>query len=297
MAFNSTAGYGNLPNGAFSPVNYSKKVLLILKKKAVYDLVTNTEFEGEVNQQGDTVQIIQQPQVTVQNYTRGQNLTIQNLTDQQISLVVDQGKSYAFPMDDIELKQEHVSFENMASDSAAYALRDAVDIDILSTINSGVSATTALGAVTVGFGPNNTYTPMDLLSAMARILDEQNVPEEDRWFVGSPKFYEALRREDSKVIDAMVMGTSASAARDPRLFMSLNLHGFTMLKSNNLPTSGTVMLAGHKQATATATSILESEMIRNPNSFGNIYRGLLVYGRKVLRPKALVNATVTLGDA
>lgn len=296
MAFPQSAGYNNLPNGSFSPVNYSKKVLLILKKKAVYDLVTNTEFEGEVNQQGDTVKIIQQPLVTVANYTRGQQLTVQNLTDQDISLVVDQGKYYAFPMDDIELKQEHVSFENMAADSAAYSLRDAIDVDILSTINSGVSTTTALGAVTVGFGPTNTYTPMDFMSANGRLLDEQNVPEEDRWYIGSPRFYEYLRREDSKVIDAMVMGTSSSAARDPRLFMSLNLHGFTMLKSNNLPTSGTVMLAGHKQATATATSILESEMIRNPSSFGNIYRGLVVYGRKVIRSKALVNATVTLGD-
>lgn len=297
MAFPQSAGYNNLPNGSFSPVNYSKKVLLILKKKAVYDLVTNTEFEGEVNQQGDTVKIIQQPLVTVSNYTRGQNLTIQNLTDQDISLVVDQGKYYAFPMDDIELKQEHVSFEDMASDSAAYSLRDAIDIDILSQINSGVASATALGSVTVGFGPNNNYTPMDLMSRFARLLDEQNVPEEDRWFIGSPAFYETLRREDSKVIDAMVMGTSASAARDPRLFMSLNLHGFTMLKSNNLPTSGTVMLAGHKQATATATSILESEMIRNPNSFGYIYRGLVVYGRKVIRPKALCSATVTLADS
>lgn len=297
MAFPQSAGYQNLPNGVFSPVNYSKKVLLILKKKAVYDLITNTEFEGEVNQQGDTVKIIQQPLVTVANYTRGQQLSIQGLTDQDISLVVDQGKYYAFPMDDIELKQEHVSFENMASDSAAYSLRDAIDVDMLAQIAAGVSSATALGAVTVGFGPGNTYTPMDMLSADARILDEQNVPEEDRWYVGSPRFYEYLRREDSKVIDAMVMGTSESAARDPRLFMSLNLHGFSMLKSNNLPTSGTVQLAGHKQSMATATSILESEMIRNPNSFGNIYRGLVVYGRKVIRPKALVSQTVTLGDA
>lgn len=296
MAFPQSAGYNNLPNGSFSPVNYSKKVLLILKKKAVYDLITNTEFEGEVNQQGDTVKIIQQPLVTVSNYTRGQQISIQGLTDSDISLVVDQGKYYAFPMDDVELKQEHVSFENMASDSAAYSLRDAIDVDMLSTINSGVSSSTALGAVTVGFGPNNTYTPMDLMSRFCRLLDEQNVPEEDRWFVGSPAFYEVLRREDSKVIDAMVMGTSESAARDPRLFMNLNLHNFRMLKSNNLPTSGTVMLAGHKQSVATATSILESEMIRNPNSFGNIYRGLVVYGRKVLRSKALASATVTIGD-
>ena len=93
----------------------------------------------------------------------------------------------------------------------------------------------------------------------------------------------------------MVTGDSSSAVRDARMVLK-NLHGFTMYKSNNMPTSGTVVLAGHKGAVATASSILKSEVIRSQDSFGNIYRGLFAFGRKVLRSEALASATVTIGD-
>lgn len=296
MAFPSTSGYGNLPQGNFSPVVYSKKVLMTLKKKAVVDAITNTEFEGEINSMGDTVRIIKQPNITVQDYTRGKQLVPQELDDDDITMTIDQARFWAFAMDDIELTHEHVSFEELAKDSGAYALRDAYDINVLSAISSGVASANNLGSVTVGFGAGNSYTPLDLISRAARTLDDNNVPEEDRWAVLSPAYFEALRREDSKLIEAQVMGDGKSVARDARLGTTMMLHGFKLYKSNNLPSSGSVMLFGHKQATATASSILKSEYIRNPNSFGNIYRGLFVFGRKVLRDVALVKATVTIGD-
>lgn len=296
MAFPSASGHGNLPNGVFSPVIYSQKVLLTLKKKAVVDAITNTEFEGEIKNFGDTVKIIKQPIVTVSDYTRGKTLQSQDLIDEDITMSIDQAKAYQFYMDDIELAHEHVSYENMAVDSGSYAIKDAYDTNVLTAISSGVVTANNLGGVTVGFGNGNAYTPLDLISRFSRMLDDQNVPDEGRWFVGSPAFYEALRREDSKLIDAQVMGDSKSIVRDARLGLNMMIHGFTLYKSNNLPTSGTVMLAGHKMATSTAGSILKSEVLRDQNSFGNKYRGLFVFGRKVLRGEALVKATVTIGD-
>lgn len=293
MAFPSVAGHGNLPAGVFSPVVYSKKVLLTLKKKAVVDAITNTEFEGEINSMGDSVKIIKQPNVTVVDYTRGKTLTSQDLNDEDVTMTIDQAKAYQFYMDDIELAHEHVNFEDMATDSASYALRDAYDTNVLTAINSGVDSGNAVGSVTVGFGGGNTYTPLDLISRFGRLLDDDQVPDEDRWVVLSPSYFESLRREDSKLIEAQVMGDSKSLVRDARLGTQIMLHGFKLYKSSNLPTTGTVMLAGHKQAVATASSILKSEVIRNQNSFGNIYRGLFVFARKVLRGVALASATVT----
>jgi hypothetical protein len=43
MAFESAAGYGNLPNGNFSSVIYSKKVQLAFRKQTVAGDVTNSE--------------------------------------------------------------------------------------------------------------------------------------------------------------------------------------------------------------------------------------------------------------
>lgn len=295
MAFPSAAGYGNLPNGSFSPTVYSKKVLLTLKKKSVAEAITNTEFEGEINSMGDSVKILKQPNITVSDYTRGKQLVSQDINDEDITMTIDQAKAYQFYMDDIEMAHEHVSFEDMATDSGSYALRDAYDSNILTAISAAVS-TNSLSGITVGFGSGNDYTPLDLISRLSRLLDDQNVPDEDRWLVLSPSYLEALRREDSKLIEAQVMGDPKSVVRDPRLGTSVMLHGFKIYKSNNLATAGTV-LAGHKQAMATASSILKSEVIRSPNSFGNIYRGLFVFARKALREAALAKAVVTLGDA
>ena len=46
MAFTSAAGYGNLPNGNFSPVIYSKQVQLAFRKAAVCEAITNNDYFG-----------------------------------------------------------------------------------------------------------------------------------------------------------------------------------------------------------------------------------------------------------
>ncbi len=302
MAFPSASGYGNLPNGVFSPVVYSKKVIMFLKKRVVANEITNTEFEGEISMFGDTVRIIKQPVITVADYTRGQTLQTQDIVDSDITMTIDQAKYFQYAMDDIESRHEHVSFEDMAADAAAYALRDNYDQNILAAISAGVASANSEGTggspKTVGFGSNNDYTPLDVISRLARLLNEANVPSDNRWLVASPAFFEALRREDSKLIEVQVTGDSSSIVRNEKLGTSLRIHGFTLYESNNAPTASgnPVILAGHKMATATASSILKSESIRNPNSFGDIYRGLFVFGRKVIRPEALAKMTITLGD-
>jgi len=70
------------------------------------------------------------------------------------------------------------------------------------------------------------------------------------------------------------------------------LRGFKMYKSNNMPagSNSKIALAGHISSVATAGTMLNVETLRDPTSFGDIVRGLHVYGRKVLRDEALVKA-------
>lgn len=301
MTFPSSAGYGNLPNSAWSPVIYSKKTLLSLKKKSVVDDITNTEFQGEINQAGDTVKIIKQPIISVGDYTRGQQLSSQDIVDEDITMLIDQAKYYQFYFDDIEQKQSHVDYMDMCVDAASYALRDTYDSNILTYMASNVASANTVGSSgspkTVGFGGGNDYLPLDIVSRLARLLDEANVPWDNRFLVASPAFYEALRREDSKLIEVQVTGDPQSLVRNPKLATTAMIHGFKMYMSNNAPTDTyPVLLAGHTMATATAASILKSETIRSQNSFGDINRGLLVFGRKVLRTECLAKAVISIGD-
>ena len=305
---NSVAGQ---TNSFFLPSIYSKKVLNFFRKASVVEAITNTDYAGEISAYGDSVKIIKEPTITVYDYTRGSDTTSTKLTDQEITLVVDSAKAFKFIVDDIETNMSHVNFKEVASSSAAYSLKDSYDAAVLSTMFSGVSASGpdhVIGAdaaagtggvnettASVDLGSASEVDPLDLMARMARLLDDQSVPEENRWFVASPDFYEELSQSGSKLLSVDFNAGQGSIRNG--LVSSGKLRGFDMYKSNNVPSVSTATgqcLGGHMSSTATANTILSTEVIRDPSSFGDIVRGLHVYGAKVLRDDAMVKAIYTI---
>ena len=141
MAFSSAAGWGNLPQGNFSSVIYSKKVQLAFRKKAICNDITNSDYFGEIASQGDTVRIIKEPEISVSEYKRGTVIQAQDLEDDDFSLVVDKANYFAFKVDDIEEQQSHVNFMDLATNRAAYRLADQLDQEVLGYL-SGYKQTT-----------------------------------------------------------------------------------------------------------------------------------------------------------
>ena len=131
MAFQSAPGYSNLPNGNWSPVIYSKKVQLALRKSSVAQAITNSDYFGEISSMGDSVKIVKEPDVSVRSYARGTQIAAQDLEDSDFTLVIDKANYFAFKLDDIEAAQSHINWMSMASDRAAYRLRDNFDQDVL----------------------------------------------------------------------------------------------------------------------------------------------------------------------
>ena len=309
-ASNFDSGVSGQTNSFFLPSIYSKKVLNFFRKASVVEAITNTDYAGEISAYGDSVKIIKEPVISVSDYTRGATTTPTKLTDQEISLVVDSAKAFKFIVDDIETNMSHVNFKEVASSSAAYALKDSYDAAVISTMLAGVPAsspadhiigadaaagTDGVNATTtsVDLGVATETDPLDLLARMARLLDDQSVPEENRWFVAGPDFYEELSQSGSKLLSVDYNAGQGSIRNG--LVSSGKLRGFDMYKSNNmgngdLTTADGQCLGGHMSSTATANTILSTEVIRDPSSFGDIVRGLHVYGAKVLRDEALVSA-------
>ena len=303
-------------NSFFLPKIYSKKVLNFFRKASVVEAITNTDYAGEISAFGDSVRIIKEPVISVSDYTRGSDTTQTKLTDQELTLVVDSAKAFKFIVDDIESKMSHVNFKEVATSSAAYALRDSFDSAVLASMFSGVSssgpdhiigADAASASQNLGqhqggsnsidlLGSDGTGTdPLDVMSFMAKLLDEQSVPEEGRWFVAPPSFYNELAQSGSKLLSVDFNAGQGSIRNG--LVSSGKLRGFDMYKSNNVAAASTAtgkILAGHISSTATAQTIISTEVLRDPTSFGDIVRGLHVYGAKVLRPEALVSAFYTV---
>ena len=53
-----------------------------------------------------------------------------------------------------------------------------------------------------------------------------------------------------------------------------------------------MLVAGVKDSCAFASQITKTEPLRNQTDFGDIVRGLSVYGRKVVKNEALVTALI-----
>jgi|TARA_B110000977_G_scaffold49221_2_gene66829 hypothetical protein len=347
MAFGTAAGYGNLPNGNFSPVIYSKQVQLAFRKASVCEAITNSDYFGEIANMGDSVKIIKEPEITVQPYLRGKTITPQDLDDEDFSLTIDKANYFAFKVDDIEEAHSHVNFQSLASDRAAYRLGDQYDQDVLgylsgfkqsaihgspdtvnTTTNGSVAVSTAgtdellssmkIDAASFGGSAGDALAlqprtggatdstpavgdtfPLTVIARMSRLLDQQNVDTQGRWLVVDPVFMELLKDEDSRLFNADFGGSGLQNG-----LIGMNIHGFRVYTSNNLPTVGTgpsftgtnsavnygMIVAGHDSAVATAEQINKTETYRDPDSFSDIVRGMHLYGRKILRPEALVNA-------
>ncbi len=131
MAFTTASGWGNLPNGNFSSVIYSKKVQLAFRKKTVCGDITNSDYFGEIAAQGDTVKIIKEPEISVSSYARGTQISAQDLDDEDFSLTIDKANYFAFKIDDIEEAHSHVNFMDLATNRAAYRLADQHDQEVL----------------------------------------------------------------------------------------------------------------------------------------------------------------------
>ena len=351
MAFTSAAGYGNLPNGNFSPVIYSKQVQLAFRKASVCEAITNSDYFGEIAAMGDSVKIIKEPEITVKAYERGTTITPQDLDDEDFSLTIDKANYFAFKVDDIEEAHSHVNFQSLASDRAAYRLGDQFDQDVLGyltgfkqsalhgtpdTVNTTVNGTVAVSTAgsdellssmkidAADFGGSagdalalqprtggatdstpavgDTF-PLTVIARMSRLLDQQNVDTQGRWLVVDPVFMELLKDEDSRLFNADFGGSGLQNGQ-----IGTNIHGFRVYTSNNLPSVGTgpsftgtnsstnygMIVAGHDSAVATAEQINKTETYRDPDSFADIVRGMHLYGRKILRPEAIVTAAYNL---
>jgi hypothetical protein len=275
MAFQKAAGYNNLPNGVFSPTIYSQKVQKAFRKSSVVEGITNTDYFGEISNFGDSVRIIKEPEITINTYARGTQITPQDMEDEDFSLIVDRAQYFAFKVDDIEEKHSHVNWMDMATDRAGYRLKDHYDADILGylagfekngsgvwvarTASVGDKAQTSADAdellaghkltrasfvsggsssESLALGVAGTYdvTPLQLLNRMTRILDEKHVPTDSRWVVVDPVFVEKMMDENSKFMNHDYQSTEALSNG---MLTSQKVRGFRMYISNNLPYIGT----------------------------------------------------------
>jgi hypothetical protein len=293
--------------GNFIPEVWSGKLIENFYDATVLAAISNTDYEGEIRNMGDTVNIRTQPNITIREYVKGQNLVVENPDAPKLQLVIDKGEYFSCVEDDIDRVQSDIKLMDMWSKDASEQMKIKIDQRVLTdmlpgiaAINKGANAGQQSASYNLGTlaspltvtkdGAVSTTPVVDLIVDMGTVLDEANVPESDRFIVIPAKMAGIIKKSELK--DASLTGDGVTPLRNGRLGM---IDRFTIYVSHNLNVSSgkTSIIAGHKMGFTFASQMTEMETLRAQSTFGNIVRGLQVYGYKVVKPTALAQAVVT----
>ncbi len=281
----------------FIPKIWSAKLFVQLRKALVFASVVNNDYEGEIRAYGDTVHINEIGPITISDYTKYGALSWQALSGAQKTLLIDQAKSFAFAIDDIDTAQQHPKVMDGAMSDAAYRVADVIDQYLASFYAyAGITNTTNMGSaaspVTVSAG-NVILT----LSYAGRYMSEKNVPEGNRIMVVPPWVHQ-------KMLLAEIGGISATAV--PKVFDGNALTsgyvgdalGFRFLLSNNVVAAASnvsAIMALNQSAISYAGNVSKMKAVEREDYFDQGVKGLYVYGAKVVRPDALACLYLTEG--
>lgn len=298
--------YGPAGTVNFLPELYSGKLVEKFYKTTCFGEIASTDYEGEIAGYGAQVKIRTIPDVTVSDYVIGAGLGAQYPTSNSVTLAIDQAKSFNVALSTVDMRQSDVDMADLFANDGSIQLRIAADADMLQTIPADVSTDNSgstAGATSNDINLGESTTPLTVSSTTVvnflvdcgTVLDEQNVPDEGRWIVLPPWCVAMFKKSDLRI--ASLAGDGVSILRNGKVG---EVDRFTIYQSQNLltqssPGPATYAMFGHSAGLTFASQIVECEMINNPNDFGYIVRGLMVFGYEVIGPKYVGCAIIRKG--
>lgn len=264
--------------------------------------IANTEYEGDIASQGDKVIIRTTPTITIRDYSKGGTLQTERPEPETVELTIDKGKYWQLIADDVDKFQSDYNYIDDWTRDASEQLKIVIDSQVLGTMYADADASNSgntAGAISSAYVLGTDAAPvtldktniLDYIVNLGSVLDEQNVPESDRWLVLPVWACGFIKQSDLK--DASLAGDQTSILRNGRIGM---IDRFSIYRSNLLAVnsgSETNIIAGHKSGLTFASQMLNSETLRAESTFGTLVRGLQVYGYKVIKPQAIVHGVVT----
>lgn len=264
----------------------------------MYGEIANTDYEGDISDMGDKVHIRTTPTITIRDYQKGQKLITETPDTDKIELLIDKGKYFNFTVDDIDAYQNDISLMDTFSTAASEQMKVEIDSGIMGAFyvdahaqNKGTAAGRKSAAFNLGTtGSAITLTKaniLDILVDAGTVADEQNWPSESRWVVLPAWACGMLKKSDLK--DASLTGDGKSVLRNGRIGI---IDRFTIYMSNQVASVSDTGTAwhipfGHKTALTFAAQMTKMESLRGESTFGNIVRGLNVFGWKVVKTESL----------
>lgn len=305
--YSNRANSGQQPSSRFIPEVWSSKLITKFYEATVLAAISNTDYEGEITAYGDKVYIRATPDIAIYDYEKGKDLSYDTPESEGSELLIDKGKYFNFTADDVDAYQSDLQLLDDWSSDASEQMKIAIDRDVLGSIYGDVAATNqgaAAGKLSGSFDLGAAGAPvaltkdniLDYIVDLGTVLGEQDVPEEGRWLLLPSWATGLVKKSDLK--DASLAGDGTSIFRNGRLGM---LDRFTVYRSNLLAwdmedtKKAFHIMAGHKSGLTFASQMTKMETLRNPKRFGDLVRGLNVYGYEVIKDESIAHLYATKG--
>lgn len=259
---------------------WNNRLLTALQKILVYGNLANRNYEGEARR-GGTVKISQIGEVAVNDYTAYSDMTFETLDDAQLTLKIDQQKSFSFQLDQTDATFIENDVIGAGIDRGVYRIRDTIDQFIAGKYTeAGVTYGSSASPKATSSG-----TVYQHLSELFEAMTEANMPLSNRWIVLKPWVFTKLSLAGYEYKqpndDIFRNGYVGNVAGFSRVYMSNNN---TMIR-----TSVSTIMAGVGAEPISFAAAIDGDIRILPveKRRATNVDALYVYGAKVVRPDML----------
>ena len=311
-AYPISANLNNNSGTLFGPI-WAKRFARYFYPNTLLSEITSNEYASELKNYGDRYILPTLPDdINVNNYVDGQPFVFTAPSFNAQEMFINQGVYFAFPITDLQKKQTGWAYNAAFAEHCAKKMKIAVEKLYLATnyssadsFNQGATAGAVtqsinLGAtgtpiiMTTGTTSGTTINVVDFITNIHQTLQENNVPEEDPYWVVPPWLGQLMKRSELKF--AYETGDKTSPVRTGLIGQ---IDGIKIFVSNLIsPVADSGHSAYHtmfgvKSAVSFITQMTQNTEKVDPYAPQTLVSGLQIYGYKTFLPRGLGHAYVT----
>ena len=266
----------------FKQTLWSKKIQNALDTLTGLRTHCDYQFEGEIKA-GNKLKITGSVAPTIGTYVPGTDINIENVDGVDQELVIDQFKYFARYFDNVDKAQSLPGVLENDTRECAKSLHEEGDKYVASVIKAEIEKTGSTVAKGTAFTPSKTNAVEKVEEGLVALYTNNVKPTDDLYGEFSPKMYSFLRQALTETLTNNVdLAKKGAVGKYNNIMVCIEnllpVNTTDHVRYNIIRTSKAVAFAGQVDTV---------KAIEKERGFGDIVKGLYVYGAKVVRPEQI----------
>lgn len=317
----------------YIPELYSPKLREKFWYNTILRKITNTEFQGQFKNKGDTIKVRQMPNMVTKKFTADTDIVYDDLTSIEVPYTINRGRYYAFKINDIKQAFSDIQgWANKWTDDGGKQLAQDEEIEFFADMCSGIKCdagnkgreagkqsglydlgtsvapvnlytTDTKAAAGTAVGGGDKTTAIELATRMSAALDEQKGGSGATPFIIIPVWMSQMIQNSDVFTRANIMGDDTSLLRKNACTSIGKIAGMDVYTSNLLPVDTESVdgrkvypiMFGDNTAITFADEVSITEVIRSEKNVCDLHRSVHVYDWFPRYPERFGVSFVTVG--